>query len=230
MTDERPPALHAETSFFAAEWGATPENVVSARHAFSQWLKDIALDAGQALDILLAVSEAVTNAMEHGSRFDATLLVSLQATLHGESLTVTVNDHGHWIEPSDQPPTRSQHRGRGLHLINELAFDVSIAGSAHGTQIIMRFDLASQIEPPLTADVAEPEILPSDFDDVAEPEILPSDFDDQSTRHLARAIGAEVDLPVDTTEASAPPAVSDGLPPSPPACPEQPAIGDAAPA
>jgi anti-sigma regulatory factor (Ser/Thr protein kinase) len=243
MTDERPPVLHAETSFFAGEWGATPENVVTARHEFSQWLKDIALIAGQAQDILLAVSEAVTNAMEHGSRFDATLLVSLQATLHGESLTVTVNDHGHWIEPSDQPLTTSQHRGRGLHLINELAFDVSIAGSAQGTQIIMRFDLASQTEPPVTGDVAEPEILPSDFDDVAEPEILASDFDDvaepeilasdfddQSTRHLARAIGAEVDLPVDTTEASAPQTVSDVLPPSPPACPDQPAIGDAAPA
>jgi hypothetical protein len=141
-------------------------------------------------------------------------------------------------------------------LINELAFDVSIAGSAQGTQIIMRFDLASQTEPLVTGDVAEPEILPSDFDDVAEPEILPSDFDDvaepeilasdfddvaepevlpsdfddQSTRHLARGIGAEVDLPVDTTEASAPQTVSDGLPLSPPACPEQPAIGDAAPA
>jgi hypothetical protein len=194
--------------------------------------------------------------MEHGSRFDANLLVSLQATLHGESLTVTVNDHGHWIEPSDQPLTRSQHRGRGLHLINELAFDVSIAGSAQGTQIIMRFDLASQTEPPVAGDVAEPEILPSDFDDVAKPEtlpsdfddvakpetlpsdfddvakpeILPSDFDDQSTRRLARAIGAEVDLPVDTTETSAAQTVSDGLPPSPPASPEQPAIGDAAPA
>jgi anti-sigma regulatory factor (Ser/Thr protein kinase) len=230
MTDERPPILNAETSFFAGEWAATPENVVTARHQFSQWLKDIAIDAGKALDMLLAVSEAVTNAMEHGSRFDATLLVSLQATLHGESLTATVNDHGHWIEPSDQPLTRSQHRGRGLHLINELAFDVSIAGSAQGTQITMRFDLAPQIEPPVTGDVAEPEILPSDFDDVPEPEILPSDFDDQSTRHLARAIGAEVDLPVDTTEASAPQIVSDGLPPSPPACPEQPAVGDAAPA
>ena len=231
MTDERPPALDTETSFFAREWGATPENVVTARHQFSQWLKDIALDAGQALDILLAVSEAVTNAMEHGSRFNATLLVSLQATLHGESLTVTVNDHGHWIEPSDHPPTRSQHRGRGLHLMNELAVDVNIAGSAHGTQITMRFDVAPQIEPPFTGGFAEPEILPSDFDDVPEPEILPSDFDDdQSTRHVARAIGAEVDLHVDTMDAIAPQTVLDGLPASPPACPDQPAIGDAAPA
>jgi anti-sigma regulatory factor (Ser/Thr protein kinase) len=230
MTDERPPALNTETSFFAGEWGATPEHVATSRHQFSQWLKDIALDADQVLDVVLAASEAVTNAMEHGSRFDATLLVSLQATLHGESLTVTVNDHGGWLEPSDHPPAWSQHRGRGLHLINELAVAVDIAGSAHGTQITMRFDVASQIEPPLTGDVAEPEILASGFDDVAEPEILASDFDDQSTTHVARAIGAEVDLHVDTTGASAPQTVSDGLPASPPACPEQPAIGDAAPA
>ena len=74
--------------------------------------------------------------MEHGSRFDATLLVSLQATLHGESLTVTVIDQGHWIEPSDQPATRSQHRGCGLPLINELAFDVSIAGSAAARRLL----------------------------------------------------------------------------------------------
>jgi anti-sigma regulatory factor (Ser/Thr protein kinase) len=230
MTDERPPALHTETSFFAGEWGATPENVVTARHQFAEWLKDLALDADQALDILLAVSEAVTNAMEHGSRFDATLLVSLQATLHGESLTVTVNDHGRWLEPSDHPPTRSQHRGRGLHLINELAVDVNIAGSADGTQITMRFDVASQIEPPLSADITEPEILPSDFDDIAEPEILPSDFDDdQSIKHVAPTIGAELELQVHTAEASAPQTISDALPASPD-CAEQPAIGDAAPA
>jgi anti-sigma regulatory factor (Ser/Thr protein kinase) len=230
MTDERSAPPDTETSFFVGEWGATPEHVVTSRHQFSQWLKDIALDADQALDILLAVSEAVTNAMEHGSRFDANLLVSLQATLRGESLTVTVNDHGHWLEPSDHPSAWSQHRGRGLHLINELAAAVDIAGSADGTQITMRFDLASQIEPPLTGDVAEPEILASDFDNVAEPEILASDLDDPSTTHVARAIGAEVDLHVDTTESSAPQIVSDALPASPPAWPDQPPIGDAAPA
>jgi anti-sigma regulatory factor (Ser/Thr protein kinase) len=216
MTDELPPAHETETSFFAGEWGATPENVVTSRRQLAQWLKDIALEPDQALDILLAVSEAVTNAMEHGSRFDTTQLVSLQATLHGESLTVTVNDHGRWLEPPDHPPTRSQHRGRGLHLINELADNVNIAGSAHGTQITMRFDLAEQIEPPLESSETDTEIGLSDFGDQLLGQVVP-------------AIGAEVDLHTDTTAASTPHTVSDGLP-APPAGPEQPAIGDAAPA
>jgi anti-sigma regulatory factor (Ser/Thr protein kinase) len=243
MTDEQLRSDETESSFFAGEWVATPEHTVTSRRELARWLKDIEVEPERAYDILLAVSEAVTNAMEHGNRFDGTQVVSLQATLHGQSLIVTVNDRGRWLEPSDHPPSRSQYRGRGLHLINELAANVEIASSTNGTQITMRFDMAPQIEPPLTRDVAEPEllpsdfddvaepeILPSDFDDVAEPEILPSDFDDQSTRHVARVIGAELDLHVDTTEPSAPQTVSDGLPASPMACPEQPAIGDAAPA
>lgn len=133
MCDDRPPS-------FAGEWSATPQHVVTSRHQLAQWLKSIALESDRSQDILLAVSEAVTNAMEHGSHFDPTNPVSLQATLRGESLTVAVNDHGRWIEPSTASPTPTQYRGRGLHLINALADRVDITGTAHGTQITMRFD------------------------------------------------------------------------------------------
>lgn len=151
MFDEQPSACTADTLSFTAHWGATPRHVVTARHQLTQWLHDIALNPDRAYDIVLAVTEAVTNAMEHGSRFDHTQPVSLHATLHGESLTVTVNDRGRWIEPLHQPLTPTQLRGRGLHLIHELADNVDITPSPHGTHITMRFDAAEQIPRPLTS-------------------------------------------------------------------------------
>ncbi len=140
--------MQSDANSFAAEWSATPEHVVVSRHQIARWLHGISLEPDRAQDILLALSEAVTNAMEHGCRFDVTQLVSLQATLHGEFLTVTVNDRGCWIEPANQPWAPGQQRGRGLLLINEIADYVDIAGSAQGTQIIMRFEAAEQIESP----------------------------------------------------------------------------------
>jgi anti-sigma regulatory factor (Ser/Thr protein kinase) len=94
---------------------------------------------------LLAVGEAITNAIEHGSRCDPTKLVSVHASVRNESLAVTVSDRGSWVEPSTAPATPSQQRGRGLRLMKALADDVDIVESNQGTLVTMRFDMSEQI-------------------------------------------------------------------------------------
>jgi anti-sigma regulatory factor (Ser/Thr protein kinase) len=80
-------------------------------------------------DILLAVSEAVTNVIEHGSGCDASKLVSVQASVHNQAVTATVSDSGRWIDSPPRPDSPTQ-RGRGLILINGLANNVDIARTA----------------------------------------------------------------------------------------------------
>lgn len=152
--------MQSDSNSLAAEWASTVGNIATSRHEIRQWLQEIRLDPDRAHEVLLAVTEAITNAMEHGNRFDPAKTVSLQATLHGETLTVTVYDRGHWIDPSRQPLTLKQQRGRGMHLINELADTVDITGSDCATQITMGFDIAEQkTSPPDAPAQTDPPLL-----------------------------------------------------------------------
>ncbi len=118
---------------------AAPGNVTTARHQLAQWLDHIAVDLSRAQDIVLAVNEAVTNAIEHGSGCDDSKLVSVQAAVHDETLIARVSDSGHWIH-SLHHPISSKHGGRGLILIKQLTNSVDILRTPTGTHVTMRFD------------------------------------------------------------------------------------------
>ena len=91
--------------------------------------------------VLVAVGEAVTNAVEHGSEGAAT--VQLEATVEGDHATIRVSDEGcegHACPQSaPSPPPISSLRGRGLVMIHALADDVRIRRSGRGTEVRLRF-------------------------------------------------------------------------------------------
>jgi anti-sigma regulatory factor (Ser/Thr protein kinase) len=91
--------------------------------------------------VLVAVGEAVTNAVEHGSEGVAT--VQLEAIVEGDHATVKVSDDGctgHACPESiPSPPPVSSLRGRGLVMIHALADDVKIRRRGTGTEIRLRF-------------------------------------------------------------------------------------------
>jgi anti-sigma regulatory factor (Ser/Thr protein kinase) len=124
---------------FALALAAIPTHVTTSRREFGHWLRTVAPTPLRADDILLAVSEAVTNAIEHGSGCDAGKRVSIRASIRNEALSVTVRDFGRWI-PASQNLASRIHRGRGLILINEFADKVDIVRTGNGTRITMQFD------------------------------------------------------------------------------------------
>lgn len=134
----RPVWHHA--SVFAIGLAATPDNVTRARQEFKRWLRNLPADTNHQHEIVLAFSEAVTNAIEHGSRCDGSQCVLIRATVSDRVVTVSVKDSGRWISVHPNPAERI-HRGRGLLLIGELANGVDITCTAEGTEIVMRFDL-----------------------------------------------------------------------------------------
>jgi anti-sigma regulatory factor (Ser/Thr protein kinase) len=135
------PALNHRANIFAVVLAATPISVTTSRHDLARWLQTLALTADQRDEILLAVSEAVTNAIEHGSGCDESKRVSIRASVRGHAVTATVKDTGRWI-PVDHASAARKHRGRGLLLIRELADEVDIVCTTEGTEITMRFDSA----------------------------------------------------------------------------------------
>jgi serine/threonine-protein kinase RsbW len=85
--------------------------------------------------IKLAMSEAVANAIEHGST-TADDPIRLQVVHEGDALAFYVSDGGTFIEPSMvYDHELMDERGRGLGFIELLMDDVSINPSPDGTVI-----------------------------------------------------------------------------------------------
>ena len=99
-------------------------------HSASEKMAEIVgFDEDEALNVGLAVREAVINAMLHGNKQDPGL--GVRVTLAGENdrLTVTVADEGDGFEPDSAPdPLASTNRmresGRGLLLIRAFVDEV----------------------------------------------------------------------------------------------------------
>jgi signal transduction histidine kinase/CheY-like chemotaxis protein len=131
--------VHCTTRSFVAVLPAALRNIAEARHRLRRWLTGIGALPQREADILLATGEAVTNAIEHGSSRDPGSTVSIEAFLHGDSVSATISDAGRWSGDSSAS-MRSLHRGRGLTLINGLADHVDTTRTSQGTRLTLRFD------------------------------------------------------------------------------------------
>ena len=97
-------------------------------------------------DVLLALDEAVSNAIRHGSRAGDPVLVSVQAD--GEWVEMMVHDGGPTPRlprlPAEPPPAL-QTGGRGLWLILQLVDEVRLQRIGDGTRLTMRRRVNSKV-------------------------------------------------------------------------------------
>jgi anti-sigma regulatory factor (Ser/Thr protein kinase) len=115
-----------------------------ARRELRRWLRDREWPLDAADDVVLAVSEAVSNSVEHGFRnglgdvsAQDGITVRAAVEVHPDGtrcLLVTVADRGRWR----LPPPRTDGRRRGLALIRAIAEEVRIDPTAHGTTVTFR--------------------------------------------------------------------------------------------
>ena len=129
---------HCTARSFATVLPAAPVNIPAARHRLRDWLTGIPVDPRREADILLAIGEAVSNAIEHGSGGDSLRTVSIEAFVRDHVVTATVSDTGRWSGDSSASQ-RSLRGGRGLTMINGLADYVRTVRTAHGTRITLDF-------------------------------------------------------------------------------------------
>jgi serine/threonine-protein kinase RsbW len=106
-----------------------------------------AADDDLVADVLLALDEAVSNAVRHGSR-------------GGEPVMVSVDSDGEWVEMSvldggptarlprlpAEPPPVLHTGGRGLWLILQLVDEVRLQRVGEGTRLVMRRRVASKVD------------------------------------------------------------------------------------
>jgi anti-sigma regulatory factor (Ser/Thr protein kinase) len=111
---------------------AEPHVLTSLRRTLRQWLEGLGADEIETYDVLVAVTEAAANAIEHAyGPIDAAFDVEAEASDEGEVIVV-VRDKGRW-----RPP-RGHNRGRGTLLMQELMDHFEVSTSEEGTVVRMR--------------------------------------------------------------------------------------------
>lgn len=118
--------------FLALRFPADPREVAPVRHRLREWLQGSGFTEDEATDLVLAVSEAVNNSVEHAYPGPARGTVEVSAHIGDDgAVHVDVTDHGQWRVP---PPALTT-RGRGLLLMRESVDEVEIDRSANGTTV-----------------------------------------------------------------------------------------------
>lgn len=127
---------HAAT--FQRSFPADPGAPSVARKAVKDFLRGRGADPGALSDVLLAVSEVVTNCVIHAYREQPGGQVALEAQHRGDRLMLSVADEGAGMAPR----TDSPGLGLGLPLVGRVARRVDITAQAGGgTMVRMCFDL-----------------------------------------------------------------------------------------
>ena len=98
-------------------------------------------------DVLLALDEAVSNAVRHGSRGGAPVEVSVDSD--GRWVEMSVRDGGpspRLLHLPDEPPPVLHTGGRGLWLILQLVDEVRLERVGEGTRLVMRRRVGSRVD------------------------------------------------------------------------------------
>ena len=121
-------------------WRAVPETVPTARHAVRNYLAAAETSDPPSSDVALAVSEAVTNVVQHAyARDDEPGSVRVRVEIHEDEVEVMVQDAGSGMVPRPDSPGL----GLGLSIMQRMAAEISFVGPpqrAAGTEVRLRFN------------------------------------------------------------------------------------------
>jgi serine/threonine-protein kinase RsbW len=116
-----------------------------ARRRVGRWLAEHGWPAGQIEDLVLAISEAVANSVEHGYRSGRhTVTAAAHGVIEvggrvladrlGRYVELIVRDHGRWRPVSSDRGSR----GHGLQVMRACVAELVVQGTSSGTTVVLR--------------------------------------------------------------------------------------------
>jgi len=95
-------------------------------------------------EFFLSIDEAITNAMEHGNKWNAKKMTSVKISSNTEFLYITIMDEGRGFNPDKIDKTinnknRLKRRGRGIYIMNQFC---SLSWNPKGNEITLKIKLA----------------------------------------------------------------------------------------
>ncbi|MBI3258006.1 MAG: ATP-binding protein [Ignavibacteriae bacterium] len=102
------------------------------------------IEEGLWYNLLVAVTEAVNNAIIHGNKLNPNKQVTLSVAKNDDDLIITVLDEGLGFNPDSirdprDPENLLRDGGRGVFLIHSLAKSVEYMNTPSGALVVMRF-------------------------------------------------------------------------------------------
>lgn len=118
------------------EWTLTyPSQLRLMRSFIHRWLTHYDLGAGETYDVVLAASEAIANSIEHAYQ-NTQAEVLIKGYIHEDHVELSVEDRGSWLLE-----TKTEERGRGLLIIEEIMDEHKIEQGKNGTTVWMKKQL-----------------------------------------------------------------------------------------
>lgn len=101
------------------------------------------LDESLTHRVMLALSEAVTNAIVHGNKENRNKKVSIKIKINTSKIVIDIQDEGEGFDPDDIPDPVDEKNllvtgGRGLFLMEEFADEVEYRNK--GRLVILKFE------------------------------------------------------------------------------------------
>ena len=135
----------AEENYYV-EIESNPNNLITVEEFVNYFCKDINLTDDQLANVLLAVTEATTNAIIHANKCDQSKMVTIDVKVNETKLVVKIKDEGEGFDPADIPdPTEPENllneSGRGVYLMRVYMDNVEYNRTPSGMEIILTLNL-----------------------------------------------------------------------------------------
>ncbi|MCE3556007.1 ATP-binding protein [Pseudonocardia sp. RS11V-5] len=121
-------------------WPANPAQLAVIRRELVGWLAPLGLSTEQKDDVVLAVDEAVANAVRHAYPEGRTGDVELTLWTEGEALCIEITDHGSWRPARGEggTVTSDERGGRGILLMQHMVETVLVHFDGRGSRVLLR--------------------------------------------------------------------------------------------
>ncbi|MEJ2194535.1 MAG: ATP-binding protein [Ignavibacteriaceae bacterium] len=128
------------------EIASDPNNLITVEEFVNYFCKDIKLDDSKLPNVLLAVTEATTNAIIHANKCDQSKTVTVDAVVEDSKLVVRVKDEGKGFDPKSIPdPTKPENllkdSGRGVYLMKVYMDNLEFNRTDSGTETVLTLNL-----------------------------------------------------------------------------------------
>jgi anti-sigma regulatory factor (Ser/Thr protein kinase) len=130
MRDQEPVSLQLRLQ-------ARPELASLLRERVRIWLEDAGADERETFEVLLAITEAFANAVEHPHEPRAHL-VDVDGTMDDHSICLSIRDYGRWRGET----SHKEDGGMGLAMMESLMDAVRVDCFLDGTTVTMQRRLA----------------------------------------------------------------------------------------
>lgn len=109
-------------------------------------LKDVKISAEKYNNILLALTEAVNNAIIHGNKNEIHKQVQLEFIITDSFIKVIVTDEGEGFDLNNVPdPTLPENilseYGRGIYIMKHFVDELSVEKTSKGNSLILKINL-----------------------------------------------------------------------------------------